>query len=73
MKRPVLKIQKVEELKKSLLKIEAFGKYMKVGKTIKAFEAEMFEKWITEAVPIIGTTVKMNILKVANVPPTKSK
>lgn len=73
MKRPVIQIQKVEELKKSLLKIEAFAKYLKVGKAIKAFETDTFDKWMAEAVPVIEKTLKMNIIKVSTVSAPKSK
>lgn len=67
LKRPVLKFQKVEELKGSLLKIEAFENYLKVAKSLKAYEEARYEEWRAEAVPVIDSTLKMNILKVSNV------
>lgn len=64
LKKPVLKFQKVEELKKSLLKIEAFQNYLKVAKNIKAYEERKFEEWKTNTLPLVDQTLKMNILKV---------
>lgn len=64
LKMPVLKFQKVEELKRSLLKIEAFENYLKVAKSIKAYEQAKFEEWKNVTGPIVQTTLKMNILKV---------
>lgn len=59
-----MKFQKVEELKTSLLKIEAFQNYLKVAKTIKAFEQEKFEEWKNYSSPLVQATLRMNLLKV---------
>lgn len=66
LKGPVLKFQKVEELKTSLLKLEAFQNYLKVAKAIRAYETNKFEEWKKESIPIIDSTLKMNILKATN-------
>lgn len=59
-----MKFQKVEELKRSLLKIEAFQNYLKIAKAIKAYEQDKFEEWKNNAMSIVELTMKMNILKV---------
>lgn len=64
LKKPVLKFQKVEELKRSLLKIEAFNNYLKVAKSIKAYEQEKFEEWKSKAMEVVHATLRMNVLKV---------
>ncbi|KAF2892470.1 hypothetical protein ILUMI_13689 [Ignelater luminosus] len=67
LKRPILKFQTVEELNTCSLKKDAFQNYLTCAKALKAFEKTKYEQWINETVPIIDSTMKMNILKVSNV------
>lgn len=64
LKKSILKIQEVEELKSSRLKMEAFNNYLKIAKALKQYEKTKFDQWISEVSPIIENTMKMNILKV---------
>ncbi|KAI4469012.1 dynein heavy chain [Holotrichia oblita] len=66
LKRPVLKFQQVEELKGSSLKMEAFENYVKVAKTLKSFEQAKYDAWLAESVPIVETTMQLDVLKVAS-------
>lgn len=67
LKKPILKFQAVEELNTCILKKDAFQNYLTCAKALKAFEKTKYEQWINEAVPIIDSTMKMNVLKVSNV------
>ncbi|XP_022902554.2 dynein axonemal heavy chain 10 [Onthophagus taurus] len=66
LKKPVLKFQQVDELKGCGLKMEAFDNYIKVAKTLKAFEQAKFEQWVEESIPIIDTTMHLDVLKVTS-------
>nr|CAD7411753.1 unnamed protein product [Timema poppensis] len=63
LKRSVLIFQKVEELKDSALKTEAFAAYLKIAKAMKSFEDSKYDQWITRSVPIVQTTLNKNVLK----------
>lgn len=64
LKRPTLKLQEVQEIRTSSLKLEAFSNYLKVAKAIKKYEQQKYEQWLAEVTPIIEKTMKMNIVKV---------
>lgn len=54
----------MEELKLLVSKFEAFDSYLKVAKTIKAYEQAKFEEWKNYVIPIVESTMKMNVLKI---------
>ncbi|KAB0803715.1 hypothetical protein PPYR_00685 [Photinus pyralis] len=66
LKQPVLKFQTVQELNDSTLKKEAFQYYLKVAKLIKNYEKNKYEQWCNDVMPIITSSMKMNILKISN-------
>lgn len=72
-KKPVLTFQKVEELKGSVKKLEAFEQYIIVVRTIKSYEQSKYDQWLENAKPIIATAFNRYILMIVNILFTKRK
>ncbi|XP_063229306.1 dynein axonemal heavy chain 10 [Bacillus rossius redtenbacheri] len=64
LKKLVLDFQDAEELKDSKLKEEAFVRYLKLGKQMKAFEKEKYDGWKKQALKAIDATMNKPVLKV---------
>lgn len=43
--------------------MEAFESYIKIAKTLKAFEQAKYEQWLKESLPVIESTLQMHVLK----------
>ncbi|XP_076299609.1 dynein axonemal heavy chain 10-like [Lasioglossum baleicum] len=71
LRRPVLVLQDVPELKHSDLKLAAFHQYLEVAKEMKAFEETKFTAWVNKAQTIVSTTMKRSILKMVQSEPDK--
>ncbi|XP_076380407.1 dynein heavy chain at 89D [Megalopta genalis] len=63
LRRPVLFLQDVQELKHNDFKLVAFSQYHEVAKEFKAFEEAKFTAWVTKARTIASNTMKRNILR----------
>lgn len=63
LRRPVLIIQNIEELKRSKLKILAFSQYYEVAKQMKAYEESKYQSWADKAQYVVLDTMKRSILK----------
>nr|XP_033194235.1 dynein heavy chain 10, axonemal-like [Bombus vancouverensis nearcticus] len=63
LRRPVLIIQNIEELKHSKLKILAFSQYYEVAKQMKAYEESKYQSWADKAQYVVLDTMKRSILK----------
>ncbi|XP_026670097.1 dynein heavy chain 10, axonemal [Ceratina calcarata] len=72
LRRPVLILQNVPELKHSKLKILAFSQYYEVAKQMKAFEESKFNTWADNAQFIVINTMKRSILRMIRSQPDKS-
>ena len=44
--------------------MEAFESYVKVAKTLKAFEQAKHDQWLKECLPVIESTLQMQVLRV---------
>lgn len=66
MKKPILKFQTVNEIRGATLKIEAFENYVKIAKQIKHYQKKNFEMFLSEALPVYESTMKMPVLKINN-------
>ncbi|KZC13452.1 Dynein heavy chain 10, axonemal [Dufourea novaeangliae] len=71
LRRPVLTLQKVPELKHSQLKLVAFSQYLEVGKQMKAFEESKFHTWVDNAQVVVLNTMKKSILRIVQSEPDK--
>lgn len=67
LKKPVLTFQKVEELKGSTKKMEAFENYMTVTRNMKAYEQNKYDTWLEQSSPIAAKTFSSNVLKIVNI------
>ncbi|XP_043285591.1 dynein axonemal heavy chain 10-like [Venturia canescens] len=63
LKDPVLKFQRVTELKNSELKLFAFQQYLNIAKQMKKFEEAKFNSWIETTSPVVTLTMKKSLLK----------
>lgn len=63
LRRPVLIIQNIDELKHSKLKILAFSQYYEVAKQMKAYEESKYQSWADKAQYVVLDTMKRSILK----------
>lgn len=59
---PILKFQKVEEIKTSPLRLEAFESYVRIARQIKAYEQAKHETFLKESTPIFENMIKMPVL-----------
>nr|XP_031841739.1 dynein heavy chain 10, axonemal [Nomia melanderi] len=71
LRRPVLILQEVLELKHSELKLVAFSQYLEVAKQMKAFEESKFKNWVDKAQMVVLNTMKRSILKMVQSEPDK--
>lgn len=71
LRRPVLILQEVPELKHSELKLVAFSQYLEVAKQMKAFEESKFKNWVDKAQMVVLNTMKRSILKMTQSEPDK--
>lgn len=46
--------------------MEAFENYVKVAKTLKNFEQAKYDAWLAETLPIVESTMELDVLKVAS-------
>lgn len=71
LRKPVLTIQNVAELKYSHLKILAFNQYYDLSKQLKSYEESKFQQWMDKAQMIVINTMRRNILMMMRSDPDK--
>lgn len=71
LRRPVLILQNVPELKHSELKLVAFSQYLEVAKQMKAFEEAKFQSWADRAQSVVMNTMNKSILKMVQSEPDR--
>lgn len=71
LKKPVLMLQSIHELKNNELKFVAFHQYMEVAKQMKTFEETKYNTWADKAEFILLNTIKKNILIMVELEPDK--
>lgn len=71
LRKPVLTIQNVAELKYSHLKILAFNQYYDLSKQLKSYEELKFQQWTDKAQMIVMNTMRRNILMMMRSDPDK--
>ncbi|CAL7939587.1 unnamed protein product [Xylocopa violacea] len=71
LRRPVLTLQNVPELRNSKLKILAFGQYYEIAKQMKGYEELKFQSWADRAQYVVMNTMKRSILRMVRSEPDK--
>lgn len=73
LRKPVLTIQNVAELKYNHLKILAFNQYYDLSKQLKSYEELKFQQWTDKAQIIVINTMRRNILMMMRSDPDKGR
>lgn len=73
LRKPVLTIQNVAELKYNHLKILAFNQYYDLSKQLKSYEELKFQQWTDKAQVIVINTMRRNILMMMRSDPDKGR